>query len=132
MKGKPVVYGTVTFFGSDGVSRVSAIQPDGSYEVKDVAAGETKITIDSPKPNAPEANPGQGKAGRVSGRAGPKDLPSDAPKIDRQKPDPGPTASPEVVAKWAPIDIRYADQGKTPLKFTVRKGPNTYDIQVEP
>jgi len=129
-KGKPVVYGTVGFVGADGLPRSSRINPDGTYTVKDVAAGEAKITIDSPQPVSKEGSGGGG--GRQKGRdaAKEKDAPKDAPKVDRgggreEAPE---YVDPQIAKNWVQIPPSYGDVAKTKLRFTVRKGPNTYDI----
>jgi hypothetical protein len=131
-KGKEVVYGTVSFVGADGIPRTAKINPDGTYTVKDVAVGEAKITVVSELP--PQGgNANQGKGGR-GGRA--VELPPDAPKDlpRRDEPDRGETpevVDPEIVKKWFPIPADLGDVTKTKLRFQVRKGPNTHDIQLD-
>jgi hypothetical protein len=131
-KGNPVVHGSVGFVGADGIPRSTRINPDGTYTVKDVAVGEAKITVQSPKPVAQVAG---AKGGHGGGRPGGREavgLPKDAPNIEM--PDRGEQpeyVDPEIVKKWVPIPDSVGDVAKTKLRFTVRKGANTHDIQVD-
>src|SRR5262249_18749728 len=44
-KGKPLEFGAVTFFSGDGTSHQAEIQPDGSYSLKGVPAGLTRVAV---------------------------------------------------------------------------------------
>src|SRR5690242_8111846 len=64
-KGKPVVTGTVSVIGSDGIQYAAQITPQGTYSVPDVPAGPAKFTVSSPNPDdavrgGPAAARGQG------------------------------------------------------------------------
>ena len=126
-KNKPVVYGSVSFVGSDGLPRAARINPDGTYTVKDVAAGEAKITVDSVLPSAQPAAGGRGP------RGGEK-LPPEMANVERGGDVRGETpevVDPQVAKNWFPIPKDYADITKTKLRFTLRKGQNTHDIQLD-
>jgi hypothetical protein len=136
-KGKPVVLGTVTFIGADGKQVQCTIQPDGSYSVAGVAIGEAKVLVDSPNPSAggqPAAERGGGaRPGRGGGRPGADPnaptAPPGAPKVEREMPS-GPAVSPEVAAQWVKIPDAYSSTTDTPLRFTVKKGSNTANIEL--
>jgi len=49
-QGKPVVFGTILFVGSDGILRQSNIEKDGSYAVRGVRTGEARVAVHSPNP----------------------------------------------------------------------------------
>jgi hypothetical protein len=117
-KGKPVVYGSVGFVGSDGVPKTAKISPDGSYAVKDVRAGEAKITVTSELP-----------AKTARSAEVPPDWPKEVPPPD--KGEAGETIDPEVAKKWFPISPDLGDINKTKLRFQVKRGAQTYDIQLD-
>jgi hypothetical protein len=125
-KNKPVVYGSVSFVGPDGISRAARINSDGTYSVKDVGAGEAKVTVESVLPN-----PKGGDGGRVARPGGDEKLPEGMPKRERRGEDTPEVVDPEIAKNWFPIPRDYADIGKTKLRFTLRRGPNTYDIQLD-
>jgi hypothetical protein len=137
-KGKPVVYGSVSFVGADGIPRGARINPDGTYTVKDVGVGEAKITVVSDLPaqdtggreKAERAKAERAKAGREEA---PADLPAGAPKRGGgdERADTPEVVDPAIVKQWFPIPSEFADINKTKLRFTIRKGPNTYDIQLD-
>src|SRR5206468_1180894 len=49
-KGKLLTTGSVQVVGSDGIPKGAEIQSDGSYQVRDILAGEVKIAVNSPDP----------------------------------------------------------------------------------
>jgi hypothetical protein len=108
-KGKAVVYGQVGFVGPDGNPRAAKINPDGSYSVTDVAAGEAKITVSSVL-------------------APPKSTSDRPPDPRYEAPE---SVDPDTAKKWFPIPLDYGDIGKTKLRFTVKRGSNSYDIQLD-
>lgn len=132
-KNKPVVFGSVSFVGSDGIPRSARINPDGTYTVKDMAVGEAKITVVSDLP----AEPSQAKGGRGGRRE--LEVPSDGPRdVRREESPPGlgrgevaEAIAPEVRKNWFAIPAELGDVTRTKLRFTVRKGPNTHDIVLD-
>jgi hypothetical protein len=123
--GKSLVWGTVVITGRDNIARSGMINPDGSYAVNGVPAGEAVIRVSSDNPKAlaqPRAAGGRG------GRAGGEE--------DHRPPDPnlpkdvgGTSAIPEAVLKgWFQIPTKYADPGQSFLKLTVKPGKNQHDI----
>src|SRR5262245_28811872 len=62
-QGKVVASGSVMVIGSDQLPKYGPIQPDGSYHVKDVPAGEAKLTVTSPNPDAQRMAEASGRGG---------------------------------------------------------------------
>jgi hypothetical protein len=102
-KGQVLKSGSVNVLGSDGVSKGGAIQPDGTYLVQGIAAGDVKVSVTSPDPEL--SQPKQRK----------KDEPP--PKVDR--------------TGWFPIPEDYGDFEKSRLTFTLQSGSNTWDIELK-
>jgi hypothetical protein len=101
---KPVVFGTVLVHGKDGL-RQGAIQPDGSFTVRDIAAGEARVAINSPNPKGIQLYPNKN------------------PKY-KQEPYPD-------VPGWFPIPKQYEDVQTSGLKYTIRGGSNAIDIELK-
>jgi hypothetical protein len=102
-QGKPVIYGTVMFVGTDNIPVVAMIQPDGSYRATEVLAGNNQVAINSPHPDPPE---------RVS-------------KSGKREPPP---VDPD---KWFMIPGKYGDARTSGLSFAVKEGSNTFPIELE-
>jgi hypothetical protein len=101
---KIVSSGSVIVGGSDGVPRSGEIAADGSYAVKDIAAGQVKITVHSPDPGAVKY----------------------IPRKDEDKPPP-----PKDRSKWFPLPDEYNDFTKSGLTFKLRRGVNnSFDIKL--
>ena len=105
-KGKPLVFGTVLFEGSDGSLRQGNIASDGSYFVSGVAPGEAKVAVSSQNPKSSDFVP----LVRESGKPRP-------PK-------------PEVKG-WFPIPEKYDTPFKSGLTYTVKRGANKIDIKLD-
>src|SRR5262245_33088792 len=105
--GKPVVYGSVTLIGSDGIVYSSQIKEDGTFAIPGVPAGPVKIGVLSPNPKPPEA-------GKASG----KDDLGAFSRGDR-RPPPVPES---VVRAWFPIPDKYADPMTSGLSDKVSRG----------
>src|SRR5262249_19054092 len=56
-RGKPRVWGTVQFEGSDGALKQGNINSDGTYTVRGVATGEAKVAVSSINPNSSDFQP---------------------------------------------------------------------------
>jgi hypothetical protein len=104
-KGKPLVWGTVTFEGASGL-RYGNIGRDGSFSVAGVAVGEAKAAVSSINPKSSDFVPIQ--------RDGAK------PRAPR----------PEIQG-WFPIPEKYDTPFKSGLVFTIKPGPNAIDIVLE-
>jgi hypothetical protein len=104
--GKPLVWGTVQMEGSDNLLRQGVINSDGTYVVRNLAAGEARVAVSSINPKSGDFQP------IIKGT---------------QKPPP---PRPEVKG-WFPIPQEYQDISKPKLTFTVKSGQNTWDIELK-
>jgi hypothetical protein len=100
---KPLVYGTVTFLGS-GKPIQSMIQRDGGYSVRGVAVGHVQVTVASPDPKS------------IGSMANWKD----------------PTKKPEPldIPGWFAIPTEYESTGTSKLTYTIHRGENTINIEL--
>jgi hypothetical protein len=105
-KGKPLVFGTVQFEASDKTFKQGNIDRDGSYFIEGVPAGLAKVAVNSPNPKSGDFQPLQ-REGR-----------------------PPPPPRPQIPG-WFPIPAEYQDLSKPRLTYTVRSGPNTFDIELK-
>ncbi|HJZ54179.1 MAG TPA: hypothetical protein VKE74_04445 [Gemmataceae bacterium] len=105
-QGKPLVWGTVQFEGSDGMLKQANINSDGTYSVQGMATGEAKVAVSSINPKSSDFQPRV-----VEGR-------------------PGPPPRPEVQG-WFPIPDKYDTPHKSGLVYTIKSGPNTIDIDLK-
>jgi hypothetical protein len=104
---KTVVTGTVTVIGSDSLPYYGPIDKDGFYTVEKVPVGEAKVGVTSMDPRGVGLRPG-------------------APKrpVEKGKSDIDPKL-------WFPIPPRYGDFNNSGLTLTVKRGPNTYNIELK-
>jgi hypothetical protein len=111
--------GTVSFFGGPSVVGTGTIKSDGTYTVLDAPVGETTVTVTTPK-RAMGPMAGGGKA------------PPGSKGMPKEFIPPGASEGAGPVNTGPPAPEKYADPEKSPLKFTVQKGDNTYDITLSP
>jgi hypothetical protein len=105
-KGKPLVWGTVQFEGSDNLVKQGNINSDGTYSVRGVAAGEARAAVSSINPKSSDFQLRRGERG------------------------PRTTPRPEVKG-WFPIPEKYDTPFKSGLTYTVKSGQNTIDIDLK-
>jgi hypothetical protein len=105
-KGKPLVFGTVQFEGSDGRLCQGNIGRDGSYSVTGVATGEANVAVSSLNPKSSDFVPLQREGG---------------PKLPPRPDVPG----------WFPIPAKYDTPYQSGLTYTIKRGENTIDIDLE-
>jgi len=107
MDGQPVA-GTVTFFGADNKTEVGAspIGPSGEYSIPNPTPGPVKIVVKS-----------------MAGAAG------GGPLIPAPK---GTTEMPKTAGgnQGVAPPVKYGSPTTTPLSYEVKKGKQTYDIQL--
>jgi hypothetical protein len=105
--GKPLPGGTVAFHPAKGKPVVGVLQADGSYAIKNIPAGEYRVTLEteSAKPQPKEKLP-------------PKD--KDTSKVE----------APKDTGRYLPIPRVYADPKTSPLVFTVQNGQNNADLHL--
>jgi hypothetical protein len=110
-KGKALVLGTVQLQAADKTLLQANIGSDGSYSIPGVPLGEARVAVSSTNPQSADSQP------LVRGERG-----------ERQPTTP---KAPPPVAGWFPIPAEYGDLNKSRLTYTVKKGPNTYDIDLK-
>ncbi len=107
-KGKPLVWGTVQVEGSDHIVRYGNIGGDGTYTVRDLPTGEARVAVSSINPSSSDFQ---------ARRAG------SGPDVSSQ---PG-----NKVKGWFPIPEKYDTPHKSGLTYTVQRGENKYDIDLQ-
>jgi hypothetical protein len=102
-KGKALVFGTVQMEAADKTFKQANIEPDGSFSIPGVPVGEAHVAVSSANPQSSDFVPLHA----------------------------GPRLKAKAVTGWFPIPGEYADLTKSPLTYTVKRGPNTYDIELK-
>jgi hypothetical protein len=105
-KGKALVFGTVQLEAADKSFKQANIESDGSYSIPGVPVGEARVAVSSANPKSSDFQP-----------------------LVREG-SPPPRPRPEVHG-WFPIPSEYQDINKSPLTYTIKRGPNTYDIELK-
>jgi hypothetical protein len=112
-RGQPLTVGdnTVTFLGEDGSVKSCTVEPDGRYTLRGVHAGRAHVTVHAlpPPPNL-----------RM------------APGEDGQMKPVGESGQPAKAGQFAGIPDRYKDPDKSELTCDVRRGDQTFDIELKP
>jgi hypothetical protein len=107
-KGKPLVFGTVQFEGSDKLLKQSIINSDGTFSIRGVATGEAKAAVSSVNPQSSDF--------QIRTRV--------------TKADETPRPRPKVEG-WFPIPEKYNTTYKSGLTYEIKRGENTIDIDLE-
>jgi len=124
---KHLTTGTVVFYGKDNMTGSATIDSEGKYELGDAPLGDCRVTVtvnNSPFDASVRA--------RMQGKGnGPKlpDGPKPPPGVERPgggEPPPGAKVPKEVV----PVDQKYSNVETSGLTFTVKKGEQTYSIEL--
>jgi hypothetical protein len=105
-KDKPLVFGTVTFEGSDRNLHYANIERDGSYSVTGVATGEAKVAVSSTNPKSSDFTPLQREGG-----------PAPPPRPDY----PG----------WFAIPPKYDTTFTSGLTYPIKRGSNEINIELK-
>src|SRR5215813_6127175 len=120
-KGQMLKFGSVTAVPANGLAVQTEIKEDGSYELKGVSLGEAKFLVYCQDPKfvkvvtelADKSDKNKdAKGGKSGGRVGAVNTGEAAKAIE----------NPNL------IPDKYSDQSKTPLKFTIGRGENVYNI----
>lgn len=120
---RPLTTGTVMFYGKDGVTASASIDPDGNYEMTDAPVGECKVTVTvQGLPMDPTVR------GRLKG-AGPKMPEGPKPPEGAESSGPAPPLA-RIPKEVVPIDTKYSSPETSGLTFTVKKGEQTYNIDL--
>lgn len=117
-KGKPVVTGSVTFYGPDKVAHIGAIDEQGNYKVAGVPTGTAEIAVASPDPV------GSGLGNAIGGKAPKPTNPNDPP----------PAAAASKVTRpagWQLLPAHFGEAKSSKLTREVRGGDNKIDLALE-
>jgi hypothetical protein len=118
-QGKPLPAGTVTFVPTQGGHAVTSEIQDGEYKVTKVPVGLVKIAVTTPS-QAPSPQFLETKMA----------LPADL----LEKAQPGKSAESPAKApkakKPVPIPTKFSDPDKSGLTYTVKRGPQVFDIDL--
>jgi hypothetical protein len=103
-KGKALVWGTIQLEAADKTLKQTNLNSDGRYLLEGVPVGEARIAVSSTNPQSSDFQPLHA----------------------------GPAFKPKTPIKgWFPIPGAYFDITKSPLTYTVKRGLNTYDIELK-
>jgi hypothetical protein len=105
-QGKPLVFGTVLFEGSDGSLRQGNIGRDGSYAIRDVAPGEAKVAVSSLNPKSSDFVPMIREGGKP------------------------PPPRPDIPG-WFPIPEKYDAPFTSGLTYPIKGGNNEINIELK-
>jgi hypothetical protein len=128
-QGKTVVCGSVVLVGPDGMTKVGAINQDGTYLVKGVGPGRVGValfSLDPARPLDPE------KAAKTHGKAD-AEPPSDADRnpnagrvVVNVPADRSYWAEPNVDrSKWFPLPKKYERVDQSGITLDIKAGSNT-------
>ncbi len=143
--GAPVTGGMVVFHPKEGGMYTAAISPEGTYSVSDLPIGDATVTVDteSINPNAkmPEYKGGNSGPGGGVGKAmysqmmggtkGSKGAPGgQSHKAEKMSPMPE-GANKAGGGTYVKIPEKYKDPEKSGLTTTLKRGSQTYDIELK-
>ena len=116
LDGKTVTEGEVTFTPmKTGQPQTSAIQPDGSYRLENLPAGDAIVTVKGPQSGADNTVSARMKGIKESVAAG------------KGSGKPAAAAPP----KGESLPAKYADGATSDLRYTVKSGENKFDIPLK-
>jgi len=127
-QGKPVPAGTVSFIPETGSPVISPIAEDGTYTIRNIAAGKVKITVETDS-----ARPALDKTGRAATRhkgGGGGGVSQEFMKQNLEKMNPK-MADPERAKRYVQIPPNYREPDKTNLTFEVKSGKQEHDIDLK-
>lgn len=118
--GKPLTGATVIFVGSDSMTYLADLKPDGSYEVTGVPRGAVRVSVQkAPHRPPPRPNPSPAQAAAK----GVRDEKAEAPPAPPPVPA-GPTG-PAVAAK-------YGDPNTSELTFELTQADQEWSVDLKP
>jgi hypothetical protein len=119
--GQSIKGGLVRFHAPDGTAYESPIAPDGVYTAADLPTGEMTVTVDTETINP---NPGTKSSSKTAGK---KKMEEARKKMTGGREAP-PGYPPGPGDRYVDIPDKYADPKTSPLKTTLKKGSQKYDI----
>lgn len=132
-KNKPIVCGTATFVGPDGMSQTADLDTDGKYTVKGLPPGHIMVGIlsqDPARPLDPRKGSNAGPADEPIEDTGRKPIAETQVKIDLK--DKSNWAEPNVDrSKWIPLPRKYVFAHTSGLSVDTHAGANEKDFNLE-
>lgn len=122
-KGKLLPAGTIAIVGKENRIGHGYINKDGTYEVKNAPVGEVTITVQTPSPgrggmNPPQAPPGVKNPG--------------IPSMPKEFVPGGADEKTELPKDYEPAPAKYGKVETSDLKYTLKSGTQTIDIDLKP
>lgn len=111
----------LTFVGPNGQTYTAQVSEDGSYHVRDVDVGETKVAVTCIPAAYTAANKSYMDSKGTTVKTPPR-------KPSRRAPPPGP---PQLSSYPNPVPQKYWSTTKSPLALITVAGANTFDISIE-
>ncbi len=113
-QGKPLPGGNVKFVNNSGYIGICVIDPaDGSYKLE-APVGEVKIAVDN----------------RMLNTGGRQRPPVDLSAAKRERPDRPGGGGQVITGTFVPLPSHYSDPERSGLKYTVKQGQQTHDIEL--
>jgi hypothetical protein len=116
--GVPLTAGTVSFMASPSRLGSGTINSDGTYTVADAPIGEVTVTVSTPP--------------RRMGPARMDKPPPGMKGMPKEMLPPGYEEEGKKAGKMVPAPEKYGSFESSPLKYTVQKGEQTFDITLTP
>lgn len=122
-KGKPLVAGTIAIVGNENRIGHGYINKDGTYEIKDAPVGEVTITVQSPSP---------GRGGMPPPQPPPGVKNPGIPSMPKEFVPGGAEEKTALPRDYEPAPAKYGKVETSDLKYTVKSGVQTIDIDLKP
>jgi hypothetical protein len=135
--GKPLPAGKITFIGPDNTPSDPANIDNGRYTVSNAPVGECKIKVETSSLMKMAQNPKAMGGGSPVPAGMQKKMPAEMQEKMNQEKIKQPND--QTIAKFmdsfaemfVPIPDEYENADKTPLRFTVKSGSNTYNPELK-
>jgi hypothetical protein len=125
------VPGGVVAFYYESATYTGQINPDGTYEMVDIPAGDVVITVDTESLKPVKQQTYTGQTGGGGAKYGKGFTPSGGAKGKGQEISPAGEGSPQTAAgSYMQVPAKYRDRTQTPLKEKVGGGSQTINLQL--
>jgi hypothetical protein len=127
-QGEPLPSGTVLIYGADGQPIKGTISEDGKYTVADAPVGPVKIAV---QVQDSSTMPGGGAGGAGGPADGGQDMSRGVPGADEHMKKGMDRAMPGNERRVVSIPARYSSPETSGLSTTLKKGKQTFPIELE-
>jgi hypothetical protein len=120
--GQPVKAGQLTFHTPEGTAYGAQLNTDGTYTATDLPAVDMVVTFDTEYLN-------KDRKVEVKGAKAQKDMDRRMKEMNsgRQAPT---DAGVQATTLYVKVPAKYADKKTSPLKVTLTRGSNSYDVEL--